>query len=117
MPGTHITAAVSASSFWLTVGLAAAGSALSAVCIYDPVSEPKRDPYFFMGQWFIWLTTPLLWGAVAVSWALEWLRPFDLLLVLLLAGACRYTAQVVCNLKWRNHRPPCVPSAVYVTRP
>ena len=117
MPGTHITAAVGAISFWLTVALAAAGSLLSALCIYDPVSEPKRNPYFFIGQWFIWLATLLLWSAVAASLAMEWLKPFDLLLILILAGACRWAAQAVCNVKWRvsNHRH--VPKVVYVTRP
>lgn len=117
MPGIHITPAVSAISFWLTVALAAAGSALSALCIYDPVSEPKRDPYVFLGQWFIWLVTPLLWGAVAASSAMEWLQPFDLLLILVLAVACRWAAQAVCTVKWRGKTSRRVPSAVYFTRP
>jgi hypothetical protein len=98
MSGTYIMGAI---SFWLTVTLAAAGSLLSAVCIHDPVSEPKRDPYFFIGQWFTWLATPLLWGTVAASLIVEWLKPFDLLLVLLLAVASRSAAQAVCNLKGR----------------
>ena len=117
MPWTHITAIVAAISFWLTVALAAAGSLLSAVCILDPVSEPKRAPYVFIGQWFIWLATPLLWGAVAASSAGEWLQPFDLLLVVVLAFGCRWAAQAVCNLKWRGKSPSCVPSVVYVSRP
>jgi hypothetical protein len=86
MPWTPITAAAAAVSFWLTVALAATGSLLSALCILDPVSEPKRDPYFFIGQWFTWLATPLLWGAVVASLASEWLQPFDLLLPA--SGAC-----------------------------
>ena len=53
MPWTHIPAIVAAISFWLMVALAATGSLLSALCILDPVSEPKRAPYFFIGQWFI----------------------------------------------------------------
>jgi hypothetical protein len=117
MPGIHITAAAGAISFWLTVALAASGSVLSAFCIYDPISEPKGDPYFFIGQWFIWLATPLLWGTVATSSALEWLKPFDLLLVLFLAGACRWAAQAVCNHKWRGKSSQRFPSTVYVTRP
>jgi hypothetical protein len=117
MPWTHITAAVAAFSFWLTVVLAAAGSLLSALCILDPVSEPKRDPYFFIGQWFIWLATPMLWGTVAASSAGEWLKPFDLLLVILLAVGCRWAAQAVCNLKWRGKSSRRVPGLVYVTRP
>jgi hypothetical protein len=117
MSGAHITAMVGTVSFWLTVALAATGSALSALCIYDPFSEPKRDPHFFMGQWFTWLATPLLWGAVAASSIAEWLQPFDLLLVLVLAVACRWAAQAVCNLKWRRKSFRRVPSVVYITRP
>lgn len=117
MPGTHITATAGAISFWLTVVLAAAGSALSSLCIYDPVSEPKHDPYFFMGQCFIWLATPVLWGTVAASSALDWLKPFDLLLVLILAGACRWAAQAVCDLKWRGKSSHRAPGVVYVVRP
>jgi hypothetical protein len=117
MPGTHITAAVGAISFWLTVTLAVAGSVLSALCIYDPVSEPKRNPYFFIGQWFVWLATPPLWGAVAASAASDWLKPFDLLLVVVLAVGCRWAAQAVCNLNWRGKTSPRIPSVVYVTRP
>lgn len=117
MPWTHITAVVAAISFWLMVALAATGSLLSALCILDPVSEPKRAPYVFIGQWFIWLATPLLWGAVAASSANEWLKPFDLLLVVVLAFGCRWAAQAVCNLKWRGKSPSRVPGVVYVTRP
>ena len=117
MPWTHITAAVAAISFWLMVALAATGSLLSALCILDPVSEPKRAPYFFIGQRFIWLATPLLWGAVAASSANEWLKPFDLLLVIGLAVGCRWAAQAMCNLKWRGKSPSRVPGVVYVTRP
>jgi len=117
MPWTPITAAAAAVSFWLTVALAATGSLLSALCILDPVSEPKRDPYFFIGQWFTWLATPLLWGAVVASLASEWLQPFDLLLILLVALVSRWAAQAVCNLKWRGKSPWRVPSVVYVTRP
>jgi hypothetical protein len=117
MPGTHITTLVATVSFWLTVALAAAGSLLSALCILDPVSEPKRAPYFFIGQWFTWLATPLLWGAVVASLASEWLQPFDLLLILLVALVSRWAAQAVCNLKWRGKSPSRVPSVVYVTRP
>ena len=117
MPWSHIMAAVGAISFWLTVTLAAAGSLLSAVCIYDSVSEPKRNPYFFIGQWFIWLATPLLWGTVAASSTIEELKPFDLLLILVLAGACRWAAQAVCALKWRESNSRHLPEVVYVTRP
>ena len=117
MPWTHITAAMAAISFWLTVALAAASSLLSALCIYDPVFEPKHDPYFFIGQWLIWLTTPLLWGTVAPSSSVEWLKAFDPPLVLALAAICRGAAQAVCNLKWRGKTSRRVPRVVYVTRP
>jgi hypothetical protein len=117
MPWTPITAAAAAVSFWLTVALAATGSLLSALCILDPVSEPKRAPYFFIGQWFTWLATPLLWGAVAASSSVEWMKSFDLLLILLVALVSRWAAQAVCNLKWRGKSPWRVPSVVYVTRP
>src|SRR5579864_582965 len=112
MPWTHITAAAAAISFWLTLAMAATGSLLSALCILAPVSEPKRNPYFFIGQWLIWLATPLLWGAVAASAASEWLKPFDLLLVMVLAVGCRWAAQAVCNLKWRGKSPSRVPGVV-----
>lgn len=117
MPWTHIPAIVAAISFWLMVALAAGGSLLSGLCIVNPVSEPKRDPYFFIGQWFIWLATPLVWGVVAVSSASEWLKRFDLLLVVVLAFSCRWAAQAVCNLKWRGKSPSRVPGMVYLTRP
>jgi hypothetical protein len=51
-------AAIGAIEFWITVALAIAGSALSAFCVTSPVWEPKRDPYSYIGQWFIWLATP-----------------------------------------------------------
>jgi hypothetical protein len=95
-------AGISLASFWLTVALAAAGSVLSAFCVADPVSEPKRDPYVFLGQWFIWLATPLLWGTAAASLAWTPLKIFDLLAVLVLLGLCRRGAQAICNRQWRR---------------
>src|SRR5579872_4069470 len=89
---THTVAILGAVSFWVTVLLATVASAVSAFCIIDPIREPKRDPYCFLGQWFIWLVTPLWWGLAAVSLSLEWLRPLDLLAVLLCAGMCRWGA-------------------------
>lgn len=94
------------------VALAATGSLLSALCILDPVSEPKRAPYLFIGQWFIWMATPVLWGAVAASSASEWFKSFDLLLVVVPAVGCRWAAQAVCNLKWRGKNPSRVTGVV-----
>ncbi|HLX76771.1 MAG TPA: hypothetical protein VKR26_18620 [Terriglobales bacterium] len=103
--------------FWLTVTLAVAGSALSAFCIVSPISEPRVDPYSFLGQWFIWLATPLLWATVAVSLAYAWLRPLDVLLVLVVLGTCRAAAQAICDYRWRRTKDKRIPRVAYLARP
>lgn len=104
-PGSaQFSALAGAASFWLVVALAVAGSVLSALCIAEPVSEPKREPYTFMGQWFIWMATPLLWSTVAASMAYSWLKPFDLLLAAGAVGVCRWGSQAVCGLQMEERR-------------
>ncbi len=117
-PGSaQFSALAGAASFWLAVALAVAGSALSALCIADPVSEPKREPYTFIGQWFIWMATPLLWGTVAASLAYSWLKPFDLLLAAGAVGLCRWGAQAVCELQWRGGENRHVLRVPYLAKP
>jgi hypothetical protein len=94
--------ALGAVSFWLTVALAATGSVLSAFCIYDPMSQPRRDPYSFIGQWFIWTATPLFWGIIAASLSFSWFKPLDLFAVLFTFVIARWSAHAICNLKWRS---------------
>jgi hypothetical protein len=98
----HLTAVLGVICFWATVGLAVLASALSAFCIAQPVFEPKGDPYSFLGQWFVWLATPLLWGIVAASVTFSWLRPLDLIAVVICLVMCRWSAHAVCNLAWRR---------------
>lgn len=88
--------------FWLTVTLAAAGSVVSAMCIADPVSHPKNDSYYFIGQWFVWLATALLWGTVGLSLAFEQIKPFDLAAVVLIVCISRWASQAVHNLRWNR---------------
>lgn len=91
-------------SFWVTVVLAAAGSVLSIICIADPVSHPKDRPYAFIGQWFIWLATALLWGTVAASLACSWLKPADLIAVLIVGGIARWASRAACHIEWDTRR-------------
>jgi hypothetical protein len=112
-----MTAMAGAASFWLTVALAVAASVLSAFCISDPVSQPKHAPYAFLGQWFVWLITPLAWGTVAISLAFTWFKPFDLLAVAAAAVICRWGAQAVCSLEWRKRAPRRVSYASYLAHP
>jgi hypothetical protein len=88
-------------SFWLTVMLAAIAMVLSALCIADPALRPKDDPYYFIGQWFLWLATPLLWGIVAASRAFAWLKPLDLVAVLIALAISRVGAHAICGVQWR----------------
>lgn len=113
----QFSALAGAASFWLAVALAVAGSVLSALCIADPVSEPKREPYTFIGQWFIWMATPLLWGTVAASLAYSWLKPFELLLTAGAVGLCRWGSQAVCGLQWRRRENRHVLRVPYPAKP
>lgn len=117
MPGKEAGALLGAASFWLTVTLAVSGSVLSALCIQHPVAEPKPDPYTFIGQWFVWLATPLLWAAVAGSLTFEWLKPFDLLAALVAFIICRWGAQALCSQKWRTREARRVHYVPYLARP
>ena len=103
--------------FWLTVMLAVAGSALSAFCIISPISDPKVEPYSFLGQWFIWLATPLLWATVAISLAYSWIKPLDVLAVPLVLGICRGAAQDICDHRWRTAKDRRIPRVAYLARP
>ena len=91
-------------SFWVTVCLAGAGSALSAMCIADPVSHPKDQPCTFIGQWFIWVCTALLWAMVAASLAWPWLKPADLAGVAMVLGISRRASRAICNVEWKTRR-------------
>ncbi|HKU22928.1 MAG TPA: hypothetical protein VJQ50_18090 [Terriglobales bacterium] len=104
-------------SFWLTVMLAVTGSALSAFCFVSPVSDPKIDPYSFLGQWFIWAATPLLWATVALSLAYSWIKPLDVLAVPIVLGICRWAAQAVCDQRWRKAKDKRIPRVAYLARP
>jgi hypothetical protein len=115
--GIVLLGAVSVLSFWLTVMLAVAGSALSVFCVAYPVSEPKRDPCSFTGQWFIWLGTPLLWGTVAASLVFVWLKPLDLVAALFSAALSGWCAQKICNLKWRGSRTGTLSSISFLAPP
>ena len=103
--------------FWLTVMLAVAGSALSAFCIISPISAPKVEPYSFLGQWFIWLATPLLWATVALSLAYSWIKPFDVLAVPMVLGISRGAAQAICDHRWRRAKDRRIPWVAYLARP
>lgn len=102
--------------FWLTLVLAVAGSVLSAFCLAAPVSEPKGDPYLFIGQWFIWLATPLLWGTVIGSLAFPWARLFDLLAMLVVLAAAGWGAQAISNFRWRGSSARQIPTMPYLPR-
>lgn len=115
--GAQLSAAAGMISFWLTVGLAVTGSVLSAFCIYNPVSKPKREPYSFVGQWFIWLDTPLLWGVVAASLVLPWLKPFELIAIFVAAGVSGRAAQTICNWMWRERGAIRAPDVAYLAPP
>ena len=100
----HAASAVGGISFWVTVALAAAGSVLSALCLADPVSHPKDQPSAFLGQWFIWLATTFLWATVAATLACSWLKPADLMAVLIAGGISRWAARAICDLEWKARR-------------
>lgn len=104
-------------SFWFTVMLAVAGSALSVFCIAYPVSQPKPAPYFFIGQWFIWLATPLLWGTVAGSVVFAWWRSLDLVAAFVSLALAGWCAHKVCNLKWRGSRTGTLSSISFLAPP
>jgi len=117
-PGSaQFSALAGAASFWLVVALAVAGSVLSALWIAEPVSEPKREPYTFIGQWFICMATPLLWSMVAASMAYSLLKPFDLLLAAGAVGVCRWGSQAVCGLQWRRGENRHVRRVPYLAKP
>lgn len=106
--------AAGAVSFWVTTALAAAGSVLSALCITDPISHPKDQPSAFLGQWFIWLATGLLWATVAASLACSWLKPADLAGVGMAFAISRWASRAICDREWktRHARTPgfCLPA-------
>jgi len=103
--------------FWLTVVLAVTGSALSAFCIISPISAPKVEPYSFLGQWFIWLATPLLWATVALSLAYSGIKPFDVFVLPTVLAFCRGTAQAICDHQWRRAKDRRIPRVAYLARP
>ena len=96
--------AVGAVSFWVTTALAAAGSLLSALCIADPISHPKDQPSAFLGQWFIWLATALLWATVAASLACSWVKPADLIGVVMAFIISRWASRSICDREWKTRR-------------
>lgn len=115
--GAQFSVLLGAASFWLTVALAAAGSVLSALCIAEPVPYPRLGPYTFIGQWFVWLSTPLLWGSVAASAAYPWLKPVDLLLAAAALAFGGWGAHTVCELKWRRGATRRLYRVPYLARP